>query len=48
MYLLHDAIVEILKPLADAGFAGFDVDKVEKCVEIYFLIVVFHCCNIPQ
>lgn len=40
LFFLQDALVEILKPLADAGFASFRVNSVEKAVGIYFQIVI--------
>lgn len=48
MSLLHDTIMEISKPIADAVFAGFKVDRVEKDLWNCFLIVLYYVCNIPE
>lgn len=43
MHLLHDAMMEILRPLADAGSASLEKEGVKKDVRICFLISMVYC-----
>lgn len=48
MNLLHDAIMENLRPLTDAGSTTSEVDDVGMDVWSCFSIVASYCCNLLQ
>lgn len=48
MSLLHDAMMEILRPQVDAGSASFEVHGEERDVWNCFFAVIFYCCDISE
>lgn len=48
MSLVHDAVVNSLKLLVDAGSSSFEVDRMGMDVFNGFSIVVPYCCKVAE
>lgn len=48
MPLLHEGMMEIVRPLADTASVSFEVGGVGKYIWNLFPIIVSYCCNIPE
>lgn len=48
MTLLHDAMIEILRPLADAGFVWFEADWKRKYEWNFFPNLVSYWCSVHE